>query len=98
MYARSATCKQYMYMIQDGKFLQSDFTFLSPDGAKSTGTGISGFDQKQNRFTAVWLRLTSGDNVDSSERRHVRRQKHRALGHRPAVGPTGYATTAAFSG
>jgi hypothetical protein len=41
------TCKQYM--IQDGKFLQSDFTFFNPDGTKSTGTGISGFDSKTNR-------------------------------------------------
>lgn len=47
-----ATCKQYM--IQDGKFLQSDFTFLNSDGTKSTGTGISGFDSKTNRFTTVW--------------------------------------------
>ncbi|MDQ6759115.1 MAG: DUF1579 domain-containing protein [Acidobacteriota bacterium] len=47
-----ATCKQYM--VQDGKFLQSDFTFLNPDGTKSTGTGISGFDSKTNRFTTVW--------------------------------------------
>ena len=47
-----ATCKQYM--IQDGKFLQSDFTFFDPDGTKSTGTGISGFDPKTNRFTTVW--------------------------------------------
>ncbi len=46
------TCKQYM--IQDGKFLQSDFTFFDPDGSKSTGTGISGFDPKTNRFTTVW--------------------------------------------
>ena len=46
------TCKQYM--IQDGKFLQSDFTFFSPGGTKSTGTGISGFDSKTNRFTTVW--------------------------------------------
>jgi hypothetical protein len=45
-------CKQYM--IQDGKFLQSDFTFFTPDGTKSTGTGISGFDSKTNRFTTVW--------------------------------------------
>ena len=45
-------CKQYM--IQDGKFLQSDFTFSNPDGSKSTGTGISGFDSKTNRFTTVW--------------------------------------------
>ena len=47
------TCKQYM--IQDGKFLQSDFTFFNPDGTKSTGTGISGFDSKTNRFTTVWF-------------------------------------------
>ncbi len=47
-----ATCKQYM--VQDGKFLQSDFTFSNPDGSQSTGTGISGFDPKTNRFTTVW--------------------------------------------
>jgi hypothetical protein len=46
------TCKQYM--IQDGKFLQTDFTFFNSDGTKSTGTGISGFDSKTNRFTTVW--------------------------------------------
>jgi hypothetical protein len=46
------TCKQYM--IQDGKFLQSDFTFFNSDGTKDTGTGISGFDSKTNRFTTVW--------------------------------------------
>jgi hypothetical protein len=45
-------CKQYM--IQDGKFLQSDFTFFNPDGTRGTGTGISGFDPKTNRFTTVW--------------------------------------------
>jgi hypothetical protein len=47
-----ATCKQYM--IQDAKFLESDFTFFNSDGTKSTGTGISGFDPKTNRFTTVW--------------------------------------------
>jgi hypothetical protein len=50
------TCKQYM--IQDGKFLESDFVFFGPDGTKSTGstgTGISGFDSKTNRFTTVWF-------------------------------------------
>ncbi len=46
------TCKQSM--IKDGKFLQSDFTFFNPDGTKSTGTGISGFNPKTNRFTTVW--------------------------------------------
>ena len=46
-------CKQYM--IQDEKFLQSDFTFFNADGTKSTGTGISGFDSQTNRFTTVWF-------------------------------------------
>jgi hypothetical protein len=47
------TCKQYM--VQGEKFLESDFTFDNPDGTKSTGTGISGFDSKTNRFTTVWF-------------------------------------------
>jgi Protein of unknown function (DUF1579) len=46
------TCKQFM--VKDGKFLESDFTFDETDGAKTTGTGISGFDSKTNRFTTVW--------------------------------------------
>ena len=46
------TCTQRM--IQNGHFLQSDFTFFEKDGSKSTGTGISGFDPKANRFTTVW--------------------------------------------
>jgi hypothetical protein len=45
-------CRQTM--IQNGHFLQSDFTFFDKDGGKSTGTGISGFDAKTNRFTTVW--------------------------------------------
>jgi len=47
------TCRQYM--IQDGRFLQSDFTFFEADGSKSTGTGISGFDSRTNKFTTVWF-------------------------------------------
>lgn len=46
-------CKQRM--IQDGRFLQSDFTFAEANGKKSTGTGISGFDSKTNKFTTVWF-------------------------------------------
>lgn len=46
------TCKQRM--IQDGRFLQSDFVFVDAKGNKSTGTGISGFDPKTNKFTTVW--------------------------------------------
>lgn len=45
-------CRQTM--VQDGHFLQSDFTFFERDGKKNTGVGISGFDAKTNRFTTVW--------------------------------------------
>jgi hypothetical protein len=31
-------CKQYL--VQDGKFLESDFTFFDSDGTKSTGTAL----------------------------------------------------------
>lgn len=47
------TCKQFM--VKDGKFLESDFTFFNADGTKTSGTGISGFDPKTNRFTTVWF-------------------------------------------
>jgi hypothetical protein len=47
------TVKQYM--VKDGKFLVSDFTWVNTDGTTSTGTGISGFDSKSNRFTTVWF-------------------------------------------
>jgi Protein of unknown function (DUF1579) len=47
------TCHQKM--IEDGRFLQSDFVFFDKNGEKdSTGTGISGFDAKTNKFTTVW--------------------------------------------
>jgi hypothetical protein len=40
-------------MVQDGRFLESDFTFVQ-DGKTSTGTGISGFDPKSGLFTTFW--------------------------------------------
>jgi hypothetical protein len=40
-------------MVQDGRFLQSDFTFHQ-DGKTTTGTGISGFDPKSGLFTTLW--------------------------------------------
>lgn len=47
------TCHQAM--ISDGRFLQSDFVFFDKNGkTESTGTGISGFDAKTNKFTTVW--------------------------------------------
>ena len=50
------TVKQFM--VQGGKFLESDFTFAEPDGGKSTGVGIIGFDAKTNRFTSFWYDST----------------------------------------
>jgi hypothetical protein len=40
-------------MVQDGRFLQSDFTFHQ-DGKTTTGTGISGFDPQTGLFTTFW--------------------------------------------
>ncbi|HEX8114869.1 MAG TPA: DUF1579 family protein [Kofleriaceae bacterium] len=40
-------------MMQDGRFLQSDFTFHQ-DGKTTTGTGISGFDPQTGLFTTFW--------------------------------------------
>jgi hypothetical protein len=48
----AGACRQWM--IHDGHFLQSDFTFSEGDGSKTTGTGISGFDPATGRFTTVW--------------------------------------------
>jgi hypothetical protein len=47
-------------MVQDGRFLQSDFTFHQ-DGKTSTGTGISGFDPKSGLFTTFWYDSRSTD-------------------------------------
>ena len=45
-------CRQTM--VQDGKFLQSDFTFLQGD-RKTTGLGIIGFEPETGRFTSFWI-------------------------------------------
>ncbi|WP_165232719.1 DUF1579 family protein [Aquisphaera insulae] len=48
----SGECRQYM--VQDGRFLQSDFVF--GEGAKkSTGTGIIGFEPENGKFTSFWF-------------------------------------------
>lgn len=47
----NGTCRQAM--IHDGKFLQSDFTFESPNG-KSVGMGLIGFESNSVKFTSVW--------------------------------------------
>lgn len=49
-----ATGEATQKMVQDGRFLESDFTFHTPDGKTSTGTGISGFDPKTGLFTTFW--------------------------------------------
>ncbi|HTY43481.1 MAG TPA: DUF1579 family protein [Thermoanaerobaculia bacterium] len=49
-----ATGEATQKMVQDGRFLESDFTFHTPDGKTSTGVGISGFDPKTGLFTTFW--------------------------------------------
>jgi hypothetical protein len=41
-------------MVQDGRFLESRFTF-HVDGKTTTGTGISGFDPQTGLFTTFWF-------------------------------------------
>src|SRR5262252_869295 len=45
-------CRQTM--IQDGRFLQSEFTFHAPAG-KTTGLGLIGFEPETGKFTSVWV-------------------------------------------
>jgi hypothetical protein len=56
-------CRQTM--IQEGKFLQSEFSFQQGD-RKSTGLGIIGFEPESGRFTSFW--------VDSRQTRMSARQ------------------------
>lgn len=52
--ARSTgTCTQSMR--QDGRFLQSDFTFKQEGGGSTTGQGLIGFDAATGLFTSVWI-------------------------------------------
>jgi hypothetical protein len=51
-FRQKGTCRQTM--IHGGRFLQSDFTFRRGD-AKTTGTGLVGFDPASGRFTSVWI-------------------------------------------
>jgi Protein of unknown function (DUF1579) len=52
-------------MIQDGKFLQSEFVFQQ-GGRNSTGMGVIGFEPESGRFTSFW--------VDSRQTRMSARQ------------------------
>lgn len=49
----TATGEATQKMVQDGRFLESDFTFHQ-DGKTTTGTGISGFDPQSGLFTTFW--------------------------------------------
>jgi hypothetical protein len=44
-------CRQTM--VHDGRFLQSEFTFVNK-GVKSTGLGLIGFEAETGKFTSVW--------------------------------------------
>ncbi|HLO40162.1 MAG TPA: DUF1579 family protein [Phycisphaerales bacterium] len=46
------TCTQKM--IQEGRFLESDFTFHDVNG-DTTGTGIIGYDPQTKKFTSIWI-------------------------------------------
>jgi hypothetical protein len=59
----SGECRQTM--IQDGRFLQSEFVFRQGD-RMTTGMGITGFEPETGRFTSFW--------VDSRQTRFSARQ------------------------
>jgi hypothetical protein len=45
-------CRQTM--VQEGRFLKSDFTFRKGDN-KTTGTGVIGYEPETGLFTSVWI-------------------------------------------
>ena len=70
----SGECRQTM--IQDGKFLQSEFVFKE-DSGKLTGLGIIGFEPETGRFTSFW--------VDSRQTRPSVRQSREPFDGRQIV-------------
>jgi hypothetical protein len=50
--SQKGECRQAM--INDGRFLKSEFTFTTTDGGKTTGLGLIGFEPDTGRFTSVW--------------------------------------------
>jgi hypothetical protein len=48
----TGTCKQTM--VQEGRFLQSDFVFDGA-GGKTTGMGLIGFESNTRLFTSIWV-------------------------------------------
>lgn len=49
---QTGACRQTL--IHGGRFLRSEFTFSSPDGASTAGEGLLGFDAQTGLFTSVW--------------------------------------------
>ncbi|MBX9623654.1 MAG: DUF1579 domain-containing protein [Gemmataceae bacterium] len=47
------TCEQAL--VQDGRFLESRFTFRPAGGKPTTGQGLIGFEPETGRFTSVWV-------------------------------------------
>lgn len=47
------TCKQAL--VQDGRFLQSLFTFRPAGGKETTGQGLIGWEPETGKFTSVWI-------------------------------------------
>lgn len=50
---QKGSCRQSA--IHGGRFLQSEFTFETADGGKSTGTGLLGYEPETGKFTSVWV-------------------------------------------
>ena len=46
--------RAHQAMVNEGRFLQSDFAFEGPSG-KTTGLGIIGFEPESGLFTSVWV-------------------------------------------
>jgi len=46
--------RAHQAMLNEGRFLQSDFTFEGPSG-KTTGLGLIGFEPESGLFTSVWV-------------------------------------------
>jgi hypothetical protein len=51
-FKQKGECKQTM--IHGGRFLQSEFTFVT-DAGQSTGTGLIGWEPETGKFTSVWI-------------------------------------------
>lgn len=71
--ATTGQCRQTM--INDGRFLQSDFVFGSGND-DTTGIGIIGFDPQSGRFTSVWAdsrstRMSFRQSIDKFDGKQI---------------------------